>query len=234
MRGSHIIAAIALLFSITAPTCRAADNELTAEEKAAGWQLLFNGKDNTGWKCNNDKPVASPVEDGCLVPNKSGGYLVIHEKQFGDFILKCEVKMPNPCNSGVFFRIGDPKNPVQTGFEVQVATGKGTGSHDFGAFYDMAKLTKNNAKPAGEWNAITITARGPNLKVEVNGETVCAMNCDEYTEAGKNPDGTKNKYKKPVKDFPRSGYIGVQDHGTKVWYKNIKTLELNGAEKKEK
>ena len=102
----------------------AADNELTAEEKADGWKLLFNGKDHTGWKCNNDKPIATPIEDGCLLPYKSGGYVVIYEKPFGDFVLKCDVKWgEGGCNSGIFFRVEDPREPVHTGFEIQVASG---------------------------------------------------------------------------------------------------------------
>ena len=51
----------------------AADNQLSEQEKEAGWQLLFNGRDHTGWKCNNGKPIATPVENGAIVPFKSGG-----------------------------------------------------------------------------------------------------------------------------------------------------------------
>lgn len=201
------------------------DNQLTAEEKAAGWQLLFNGVDYTGWKCNDGKRIASPIEEQSLVPHKSGGYLIIHEKQFGDFTLKCDVKMDAECNSGVFFRIGEPKDPVQTGFEVQVSSGKGAGYHDFGAIYDLVKPAKNNAKPAGEWNAIAITCVGPKISVEINGEKVSEINCDEWTEPGRGPDGRKNKFAKAVREFPRIGYIGFQDHGHKVWFKNVKILD---------
>ena len=55
------------------------DNVLTEDEKKEGWQLLFNGADLTGWKCNNGKPIAAPIENGALVPYKSGGYIVLHE-----------------------------------------------------------------------------------------------------------------------------------------------------------
>ena len=82
----------------------AADNQLTDQEKKDGWILLFNGKDYTGWKCNNGKEIASEVVDGCMQPYKSGGYVDIYEKHFGDFILKCDVKMPEECNSGIFYR----------------------------------------------------------------------------------------------------------------------------------
>jgi len=128
-----------LLFICLTVTAVGGDNELTRAEQADGWQLLFSGKDVSGWKCNNGKPIATKVEDGALVPYKSGGYIIIHEKQFGDFVLSCDVRWEDPrCNSGIFFRIEEPTNPVNTGFEVQVMAGQGTGKHDFGAIYDLA------------------------------------------------------------------------------------------------
>ena len=210
----------------------AGDNQLTEDEKKAGWQLLFNGKDLTGWKCNNGKPIATPVENGALVPYKSGGYLVIHEKPFGDFILKCDVRWEDPrCNSGIFFRLEKLKDPVNTGFEVQVMGGKGVGKHEFGAIYDLVSSTKNTGKKIGEWNTVEIQCKGPRISVKVNGERVARMNCDDFDTPGVCPDGKRHKYKlqgKPraVKDFARSGYLGFQDHGHKVWYKNVKLLEL--------
>lgn len=205
----------------------AADNELTPEEKAAGWQLLFNGKDTTGWKCNNDKPVATPIENGCLLPHKSGGYLIVYEQPFGDFKLACDVKMEDPqCNSGIFFRVGNLKNPIYSGFEVQIFNGPGTGMHDFGAIYDLVPPKKNNLKGPGEWNHVELTCQGPTITVAVNGEEVATMNCEDYPERGKRPDGSKHKFGVAIKDLPRSGYLGFQDHGHKCWYKNVKLLEL--------
>ena len=234
MRFTHFALPLSLLltFIIAAPTL-AADNQLTQQEKDQGWQLLFNGKDHTGWRCNNGKPIATPVEDGALVPYKSGGYIIVHEKPQGDFILKCDVRWEaERCNSGIFFRVSDLKNPVHTGFEIQVMSGEGTGKHDFGAIYDLAPITKNMGKPTGEWNAIEIECRGPHLSVKVNGEKVCSLNCDDYDKPGLCPDGQKHKFKlqgesRAVKDFARSGHLGFQDHGQKVWYKNVKLLPLN-------
>ena len=226
MTISRLAIAAVLLASITANSTRAGDNELTAKEKSQGWQLLFNGKDHTGWKCNNDKPIAAPIEDGALVPHKSGGYLIVYDKPFGDFVFKCDVKMGQRCNSGVFFRVGSLKRPVQTGFEVQVLSGKGSGYHDFGAIYDLVKPSQNRSKGPGQWNTLTIQCKGPDISVSVNGQQVAKMNCNEWTEPGRRPDGAKHKFKLAVKDFPRKGYIGLQDHGHKVWYKNVKILEL--------
>jgi hypothetical protein len=203
----------------------AADNQLTPQEKAEGWKLLFNGKDNTGWRCNNGKKIATKVEDGCLLPYKSGGYLVIYEKPFGDFVLKCDVKMDPKCNSGVFFRVGEPKDPVQTGFEIQVASEIGTGKHDFGSLYDLVG-PKHTPHLSGDWNSITVTCKGPHVSASVNGEKLVEINCDEWTTPHRSLDGQRNKFRRAIKDFPRQGYIGFQDHNHPVWFKNVKILEL--------
>jgi hypothetical protein len=71
-----------------------------------------------------------------------------------------------------------------------------------------------------------ITARGPIVQVELNGEKVIDMDLDRWSEAGKNPDGTPNRFKKPLKDFPRKGFIGLQDHHKAVWFRNIRIKAL--------
>lgn len=232
LRNYQLAAAIAvgLLFTSLAV---AADNELSEQEKQAGWQLLFNGRDLTGWKCNNGKPIATAIEDGSLVPYKSGGYLIVYDQPFADFRLKCDVRWEDPrCNSGIFFRVQDLENPVHTGFEVQVMSGTKTGKHEFGAIYDLVATSKNAGKETGQWNAVEIECRGPKIQVRVNGFDVAAMDCDQFDQPGVCPDGEKHKYQlngKPraIKDFARKGYVGLQDHGHKVWYKNIKLLQLD-------
>ncbi len=230
MLRTSLALALSLMFVAAA---FAGDNELTEKEKAEGWLLLFNGKDHTGWMCNNGKEVATPVEDGAIVPYKSGGYLVVYEKPFGDFTLKCDVRWEaEQCNSGIFFRVEDLNDPINTGFEGQVLSGKGTGKHDMGAIYDLVGPTKNVTKPTGEWNTVEITCQGPVIRISVNGEQVSELNCDELDKPGLAGDGAKHKYKlkgepRAVKDFARSGHLGFQDHGQKVWYKNVKLLPLN-------
>lgn len=217
---------LSLPFVLCASSSLAADNRLTPEEKTAGWRLLFNGRDLDGWRCNNGKPIATPIEDGSLVPWKAGGYLIVYQEPFGDFRLSCDVKLSGEnCNSGIFVRVGDLLEPVATGLEVQIYKG-GTGLHDFGAIYDLVPPSKNVVRPAGEWNHVEITCRGPIVEAVVNGVTVSKINCDEFDKPGLRPDGTKHKFGAAIKDLPRRGYLGFQDHGHKVWYRNVKLLEL--------
>ncbi len=231
MRNLHFSVALLAAFLFVS-LANAADNQLSDNEKEAGWQLLFNGTDLTGWKCNNGKPIATTVEDASLVPYKSGGYIIIDDEPFDNFILKCDVRWEDPrCNSGIFFRVEEPLNPVNTGFEVQVMSGTKTGKHEFGAIYDLVATTKNNGYDIGEWNTVEVKCDGPHISIKVNGEEVAAMNCEAFNQPGLCPDGEQHKYKlngepRAVKDFARSGYLGFQDHGHKVWYKNVKLMKL--------
>ena len=132
-------------------------------------------------------------------------------------------------NSGVFFRTADIQDCVQTGIEMQVLDSYGkpeADAHDCGAIYDCLAPSKNAVKPPGEWNHVALTCQGPKINVVLNGEPVIDMNLDRWTEAGKNPDGTPNKFKTAYKDMPRCGRIGFQDHGSAVWYCNVRIKPL--------
>jgi len=152
--------------------------------------------------------------------------------QYGDFILDFDFKVDPQTNSGVFIRTGDVEKSVQTGIEIQIYDSFGkaeVGIHDCGAVYDCLAPTKNTVKQAGEWNHMVITAKGPTLQVIMNGEQIIDMNLDDWSEAGFNPDGQKNKFKKAIKDFPRIGQIGFQDHGKKVGYRNVKIKPIDNG-----
>jgi len=210
----------------------AADNELTEKEKAEGWKLLFDGTTLNGWKALG-RMEGWAVEDGaiaCLV--KGGGYLY-SEEQFDDFVLSIDYKIAPRTNSGIFVRWSDLRDPVHTGIEIQVLDSHGKekpGKHDDGAIYDIIAPRKNMSKPAGEWNHAVITCKDNLITVELNGEKICKIDLNQWTEAGKNPDGTKNKFKYAYKDLPRKGHIGLQDHGGRVWFKNVKVKPLKKKE----
>lgn len=199
-----------------------------------GWTSLFDGKTAEGWLIGGQPVPQANVQDRCINPHKVGGgrklYVMYTKEKFVDFILSCEFKVSKGCNSGVFFRMADPGDPVQTGFEVQIFDSHGKekpGKHDCGALYDALAPSKNAMKPAGEWNQIEITAKGGAVRVVLNGERVIDTDLDRWTDAGMNLDGSKNKYKRALKDFPREGHIGLQDHNHDVWYRDIKVKRLN-------
>jgi hypothetical protein len=201
------------------------DNELTDQEKKEGWVLLFNGKDGEGWLAGDQTLKAANIEEGAINPFKSGASVVYSKERYGNFVFSCDFKVSPGCNSGVFIRTGNMKDPVQTGIEIQVLDSAGRakpGKHDCGSIYDLVAPSKNTMKPAGEWNRMEITCDRNKIKVALNGEAVADMDLDQWTKPGEGPDGSKNKFKTALKDFPREGHLGFQDHGKPVWFKNVK------------
>jgi hypothetical protein len=218
------------LFAALLAVPAAGDNELTEQEKADGWVLLWNGRDSEGWTDGAGAALkADAIKDGTLNPQGVAGGMAYTKRRYGDFVFSCEFKVSPKCNSGVFFRTASLKDPVQTGFEVQVMDSAGKakpGKHDCGALYDIQAPSSNPAKPAGEWNRMEITAKGPKVDIVLNGEKVVACDLDQGREPATSPDGTKNKFKTPLKDFAREGHFGLQDHGSPVWYRNLKVKPL--------
>jgi len=225
------VALIALFCSAIAVLAMASDNALTPTEKAEGWILLFDGKTLNGWKTSSDKPSQRPVEHESINPHRCGGYMMIHEKQWADFVLSLEFKIIKKCNSGIFVRTFPLKPRIgkdvgYNGIEIAIDDTTGTGYHDSGAIYDLVKPVKNTMKPAGEWNQIQITCRKNLITVVLNGEKVSRMDLDQWDVPNKRPDGTNHKFDVAYKEHPRKGYIGLQDHASDCWFKNIKIKPL--------
>jgi hypothetical protein len=197
----------------------------TAEQE---FRLIFDGTSGTGWILCDQKPLPKVnVQADGLNPHGTGSYLVVHETKVGDFVLDFDYKLSKGCNSGVFLRTSDLKNPVKTGIEVALDDTTGHGFHDPGALYDLVAPTENAQKPAGDWNHMTITAFGPKITIVLNGTEVSTINLDEWNEPGKRPDGSSHKFDDvAIGKLPRTGYIGFQDHGSNCWFKNIKIKYL--------
>ncbi len=217
------ILAIATVFAglafLSAGTAAVADGQQD------GGRPLFNGEDFTGWTNAEGKAPGKGwvVADGAMVREKSGGDIWTKDR-FGNFVLDLEFKTEG--NSGIFIRTDNPRDNVQTGIEIQVYKPVGQVSkHSCGAVYDALEPAKEMVK-ANAWNHVTITANGNRLEVVMNGEKIVDMDLDRWTTPGQNPDGTKNKYQKALKDFKREGHIGLQDHGAKVSYRNLKIRPL--------
>ena len=206
---------------------------------AAEPKILFAGKNLDAWdftagawEVESDGSMACRMKE---VKDKKGKTVVRamgyawSKKTYGDFELTLSYKLSEGANSGVFYRT-DPKNPVQAGLEIQLMDNVGFqkthGKKDArklnGSFYDAQAPEQDAAKPVGEWNTMKLVCKGPKIELYINGLRSFAVNADAWTTPGKNPDGTANKFKKAIKDFPRSGHIGLQNHGQQVWFKDIK------------
>jgi len=202
---------------------------LTPVEAREGWVLLFDGRTTAGWKTSSGTSSRTGVENGALQPHGCGGYMLIHERQWSDFTLKLDFKISPKCNSGIFLRTFPltPRSGKDVGFnglEVAIDDTTTAGYHDTGALYDLAKPSRNAMRPAGEWNHIEIACRGPRISVTLNGDRVTDVDLDAFVEPHRRPDGSEHKFDVAYRRHPRRGYIGLQDHGSPVWFKNIKLL----------
>jgi sugar phosphate isomerase/epimerase len=176
---------------------------------------IWNGRDLEGWAKVAGGDWA--VEEGVLVarngkdwstnPEKTGSWLRT-EKEYGNFELALEYTLKAGSNSGVFFRSALEKNPAFTGYESQIHDSPGRPPSKGGpcSLYDYAAPAKNLVRPAGEWNQLRIIARGPSIRVLVNGEMVIDVRGDRR---------------------PR-GFIGLQNHDerSEARFRNVLLAEL--------
>ena len=219
-------------------------NKLTNKEKKDGWVLLFNGKDFTGWRqCNGtEMPKNWIIEDGTMKvftgeskkPGQgAGGDIVFGDRKFRNFELSVDWKAGKMGNSGIFYYIKEvPGQQIYYAApEVQIldnvdATDNKIASHLAGSLYDMIAADPKTVHPAGEWNTIVI--RVYNGKVSHTQNGVKVVEYELWTPAW---DALVANSK--FKNFPgfkegisKEGYIGLQDHGYPIWFRNIKIREL--------
>ncbi len=227
-----------IVFSTLASmTVQAADNRLTPAERDAGWKLLFDGKSFDGWMTSDSKPSRRPIEQSAINPHRCGAYMMVHKQMWTDFRLKLDFKISPKCNSGIFFRTWTLKkiggNDVGfNGLEIAIDDTRTAGYHDTGALYDLVRPSRNAMKPTGEWNHMELTCRGQLVRVVVNGIEVQKTDLGRFDKKNVRPDGTPHKFPFAFKDHPRRGYIGLQDHGSDCWFKNIKLLDLSKRPKR--
>jgi len=209
----------------------AEENVLTDLEKNNGWTLLFDGRSTHGWISPKHKPLPdSHVQQGALNPHPSD-YMMVYEKPLENFVLAMDFKITEKCNSGIFLRTMplEPRPGKDVGFngiEIAIDATPGPGFHTTGAIYDLVPTNMDAMKPVGEWNHIQITSNDGLIQVEVNGRLVSKIDLDLWTEVNKRPDGSAHKFDIAYKNHPRKGYIGLQDHGSDCWYRNIKLKKL--------
>jgi len=200
-----------------------------------GFVPLFDGTDLKGWRTTSSHWVAEngviALKDRSDNEEHNDAYLWT-EKQYGDFVLELEYKtppLPGDANSGVFLRTKDTSDPVPTGIEIQILNVKPDAPiarNSPGAVYDLVAPSKIMHRP-GQWNSYIITCNGSRITVNLNGAVVSQADLDQWTTARRNPDGSKNKFPRPLKDFARTGYIGLQDHGLPVWFRNVRIKQLD-------
>ncbi len=241
-----------MLITLAFSTCKQAQKEpevkkIEAKETEeievtndAEWIVLFDGTSFDKWRGYGSEEMPSEwiLENGSMAftPGEIGGKNIITKQKFTNFVLSLEWKISEGGNSGIFWGVYEDekfKEAYQTGPEIQVLDNAkhpdakvATGTHKAGSLYDMIACPDEFINPAGEWNLCVLEINHEiNLgKVSMNGNEVMTfpIHGDAWNNMVTNSkfDGWEGfgKY--------QTGHIGLQDHGDKVWYRNVKIKEL--------
>jgi len=194
-----------------------------------GFVPLFNGKDLDGWEVRESKPGDKDkwsAKDNLVIAKPGSGWIGT-TKMHGDFILKVEWRIFDGGNSGVFLRVPDVKSkesPSSLGMEIQILDdnapqykGKLKPYQYCGGLYHFQGPSKAMFKGAGEWNAYEITCNGDKISVVFNGEKVIDADASKDAVLAKRP---------------KRGFIGLQNHGSGVEFRNVMIKSLDKQQRK--
>jgi hypothetical protein len=239
-----LLALLALLASTSFGQENAVANQLTKAEQKAGWRLLFDGQSFTGWRgFHNDKaPAGWMIEDGCIsriagkVPTGQQDGDLITVDQFENFEFTLEWKISKGGNSGIKYLVSETLPPTGRGaisFEMQVLDDDNhpdakqgiNGNRKASALYDlMPPNDKKKLKPVGEFNQVRLVVKGNHIEHWLNGEKV--LEFERGSEAFKALVAQSKFKTQPLFGTFAKGHMLLQEHGDKVWYRNIKIREI--------
>ena len=205
--AARIAGLMGLSLAILASTSRA---DQPGEE---GFEPLCGGKDLSGWV--KEGKAGFEVKEGMIVCNGSGNWptWLRTEEAFENFVLRLEYKTFYGAESGVFFGAPLHGRVSQVGFEVQIGGSGGLQPHSTGAIFGAVAPLKQAARHWSdkEYDQLEIMMNWPSLRVRLNGELVQDLNCEEH---------------ELLRFKPRLGYIGLQDRGKPVHFRNVRIKRL--------
>jgi len=203
--------------------------ELSPEEKAEGFVLLFNGNNLDGWIGNKINHV---VEDGTIaIRPKLGGHGNLYtEKEYANFNLRLEFKLTPGANNGLGIRTPPEGDAAYVGMEFQVLDNTAEVYANLepyqyhGSVYGVIAARRGFLRPVGEWNEQEVTVDGTKIKIVLNGTTIVDGDIADSIRNGtldeKDHPGLKRK----------TGHMGFLGHGSELWYRNIRIKELDAGQ----
>jgi hypothetical protein len=238
---TYFLAAIMMLVyaSCSSTSDKEKATEAEAIEPVEEWIWLFDGESTDGWRGFNSEglPEGWVLEEGTLKSlgqgGDIGGDIVYGNKEFENFELHMEWKISTAGNSGIFYHVQEGEKyhaPYENAPEYQLIDDIGfpdplEGWQKLAADYAMYAAPEDKPiKPAGEWNTSRIIFTPEKVSYFLNDVKVVEFVpwSDDWHERrmqGKWKDS--NDYGKA-----KTGFIGLQDHGSFIWFKNIKIKEL--------
>lgn len=234
MRGYRCGATLLLLTAVPggiAGAQGAAMNTLTPAEQAAGWRLLFDGRTTGGWHgySSPGMPAGWQVVDGALTRVSEAADIVTDE-QFKNFELSLDWKIAPGGNSGIFYRAAPGSKEIYySAPEMQVLDDSRhpDGQSQLtsaGADYGLYPAPRGVVKPAGQWNTVRILVNGNHVEHWLNGKKIVSYELGSV-------DWLQRVANSKFKEWPEygkaaQGFIGLQEHGARVAYRNIKVRVL--------
>ncbi len=222
--------AIALSLSLTpALVAQTRGGDTAAVTQAeAGFVPLFDGKTLNGWTLVGGRGEGYGVKDGVLYCAKGGGGKLITDKEYSDYVLRFEFKMPpEGSNNGLGIRAPREGDAAYQGIELQIIDeaaalsgkwGKLKDTQYHGSVYDVIAAKRGAMKPAGQWNQQEVTVNGRQVKVVLNGQTILDANLDSVTDP------------EVLKKHPglqrTTGHIGFLGHNDYIEFRHIRIKEL--------
>ena len=178
---------------------------------------IFNGKDLSGWEAVSGSADVWEWKDGKVVCKGGKGGWLCTKEQYGDFEFEVEFNCPKDGNSGVFIRAPREGHTSKLGMEIQILDDDAEIHKNIKPFQHTASIygvvapSKPAQKKAGEWQTMRIRCKGDQVTITLNGEKVVDADMSAF------PD---------LKDRPRKGYIGLQNHGSGLEFRNARLKVL--------
>jgi hypothetical protein len=251
-----LVALLAASCSTCGKHCGSAPNTLTAKEQSEGWTLLWDGRTTTGWRSpkNNEFPTNSwLIKDGVLSVVSSGnaeaesraGGDIITTECYSNFEIQADFMTTFGCNSGIKIFVQPNISPIdkKTGKPTAVGSAIGleyqilddahhpdaklglNGDRKLGALYDLFPCDPTKpVRPPGQWNHALIISRGTHVEHWLNGKKI--LEYDRGSPAFREA-VARSKFKNipDFGDWPQ-GHILLQEHGSQVFFRNIKIRVL--------
>jgi hypothetical protein len=234
-----LVASILLLAGLERAARAEEPNALTDDEKAAGWQLLFDGRTTAGWRGYRSEgmPASWTVENGSLLSRRQQGKSagdIVTLNTYDDFELSLQWKMTAGGNSGVIYRANEACDSVwESGPEFQILDNKGhlDGLNPLasaGACYAVFAPAKDVTRPLGQWNDARIVARGKHVEHWLNGEKLLEYDVGSETWRAhvKTSKFYLTAYGKGNWGLAPKGHIALQDYGGAIEFRSIKLRPL--------
>lgn len=134
-------------------------------------QYNFNAIGDANWRTEGDALVADKGKGGHLVSKQS----------YKDFEIYAEFWADTTTNSGIFFRVSDPKKiGAETAYEANIYDQRPGQEYSTGAIVNVAQVKSPRPKAGGKWNTMEVYANGPDLYVKLNGEMTVATRNTQF------------------------------------------------------